>query len=204
MQSFENTDNPLGGAAQFTEWDNDKPITRTAFAQYTAAAATDSRVTDGQHALQVTTTTPGSWHADFSLPFNNTKLAEVLRLNKAEAERPARQDLARYTLRWDVTLPDLSNEWMNCTYHTIETFLPIIQVRQNKPCNQRLTYSITLDQTEWGSYMDVAPILLFITEGPQKSQNIKVYYDNFRLIDTGNVPPLDTKRDQSSASSGGR
>jgi hypothetical protein len=203
LQSFESGNNALGGAAHFTEWDNDKPATRTAFAQYTASAANDSRVTDGRHALQVTTQTPGSWHADFTIPFNNTKLAEILKLGKSEAERPARQDLARYTLRWDVSYPDLTTEWMNSTYHTVETFLPIIQVRQTKPTNQRLTYSVTLDQTEWGSYMDAAPLLIFITEGPQKSQNIKVYYDNFRLIDTGNVPPVDVKR-ESSASTGGR
>lgn len=203
LQSFERNDEPLGGVSHFTEWDDGKANVRTVFAQYTAADAKDLRVTEGRHALEVTTAAPGMWHADFILPFDKTKLAEVLKLDKSEAERPARQDLARYTLRWDVTYPDLNGEWMNSTYHTIDTFLPIIQVRQNKSTNQRLTYSVTLDQTEWGSFMDVAPQLIFITEGPQKTQNIKVYYDNFRLIDTGHVPSLNAKNAQAATGSAG-
>ena len=34
IQSFEDPSSPTGGATRFTEWDNDKPITRTTFAQY--------------------------------------------------------------------------------------------------------------------------------------------------------------------------
>ncbi len=206
LQSFESSTNALGGAAHFNEWDKDHPVTRTTFAQYTASSASDVRVTDGHHALEVTTAIPGAWHADFIIPFDKTQLAEVLKLDRAQNERPSPGDLARYTLRWDVTFPDLNNEWVNCTYHTLQTFLPIIQVRQSKPGLLRQTYSVTLDQTEWGSFMDIAPQLVFITEGPQKSRNIKVYYDNFRLIDTGAVLPVELKPPPgpASASSGGR
>jgi hypothetical protein len=204
LQSFENDNNPLGGTAHFNEWDKDHPVTRTTFAQYTGSSGSDPRVTDGRHALEVTTASPGAWHADFIIPFDKTQLAEVLKLDRPQGERPSQAELSRYTLRWDVTFPDLPSEWMNCTYHTLQTFLPMIQVRQNKPGALRQTYSITLDQTEWGSFKDIAPQLLFITEGPQKSKNIKVYYDNFRLIDTGNLPTADVKSEQTSGSSGGR
>jgi len=206
LQSFESTNNPLGGAALFTEWDNDKPVKRVSFEQYTAPGAGDPRVTDGSHALEVSTTTPGFWHADFTIPFDNTLLADLLKLDKPESERLPRQELARYTLRWDVTYPEVPNEWMNSTYYTMETFLPIIQAWQNKTANHRLTYSITLDQTEWGAAAQTSPVLLFITEGPQKTQNVKIYYDNFRLIDTGNVPVREAQLPaaQSASSAGGR
>jgi hypothetical protein len=204
LQSFENATNVLGGTSHFIEWDKDNPLKRTAFAQYSAGSGSDPRVTDGHYALEVTTGTPGPWHADFIIPFDKTQLAEILKLDRPQGERPSLAELSRYTLRWDVTLPDLSNEWMNCTYHTLQTFLPVIQVRPNKPGLQRLTYSVTLDQTEWGSFMDIAPQLVFITEGPQKSKNIKVYYDNFRLIDTASIPTADVKPGPTSAGSGGR
>jgi hypothetical protein len=205
LQSFEHSTNVLGGTAHFNEWDKDHPLTRTIFAQYTASSTSDPRVTEGQHALEVTLATPSAWHADFIIPFDQTQLAEVLKLDRAQNERPGPADLCRYTLRWDVTFPDLNNEWMNCTYHTLQTFLPVIQVRQSKPGLLRQTYSVTLDQTEWGSFMDIAPQLVFITEGPLKSKNIKVYYDNFRLIDTATVPTVDVKPPGStSAGSGGR
>jgi hypothetical protein len=31
----------------------------------------------------------------------------------------------------------------------------------------------------------MSPVLVFITEGPQAKRDSKMYYDNFRLIDTG-------------------
>jgi hypothetical protein len=188
LQSFENKDDPFGGAAFFTEWDNDKPVKRVSFDHYKASNADDPRVTEGRHALQVSTSTPGLWHADFTIPFDKTLLADVLKLDKPQSERPSRKELARYTLRWDVTYPDVPDEWINSTYYTMETFLPIMQTWQNRTANHRRTYSITLDQTEWGTAGETAPLLLFITEGPQKTPNIKVFYDNFRLIDTANVP----------------
>jgi hypothetical protein len=46
---------------------------------------------------------------------------------------------------------------------------------------------VTLDQTDWGTWHDLSPVLLFITEGPQSKRESKMYYDNFRLIDTGAV-----------------
>jgi hypothetical protein len=191
LQSFEDAANPTGGAEHFTEWDNDKPVKRTTFAQYTMAGPDDLRVTDGRHALQVNNSQPDFWHADFTLPFNNTKLAEVLKLDLPLDQRPSAAQLARYTLRWDITYPDMTNDWMNSSYHTLETFLPVIQVRQDKPTNERLTYSVTLDQVEWGA---AYPALTFITEGPHKTSGIKIYYDNFRLIDTGNLPAQETKK----------
>jgi hypothetical protein len=187
LQSFENTNNPTGGTVNFSDWDDGKSSPRTTFKEYTATGSDDIRVTDGRHALEVVNTNPGFWHADFTIPFNDTKLAEVLHLDQPSSQRPAPEELARYTLRWDITYPELTNEWMNSTFHTTENFLPIIQVRHDKATSQRLTYSITLDQAEWGSWKGMAPVLTFITEGPQKTSNTKVYYDNFRLIDTGDA-----------------
>ena len=99
-------------------------------------------------------------------------------------QRPTREQLAHYTLRWDVMYPEMTNEWINSTYSTIAGFLPYIQGSQNN-AHRRLTYSVTLDQTEWGTWHDFTPVLLFITEGPQTKRDTKIYYDNFRLINTG-------------------
>ena len=55
---------------------------------------------------------------------------------------------------------------MNSTYHTMEALVPIIQVRQSQVKNQRITYSVTLDQTRWSSWKENYPVLLFITDGP--------------------------------------
>jgi hypothetical protein len=187
LQSFEDSKDPTGGAALFTSWD-EKPINRTTLSQYTRKSAGDIRVSDGEHALEVSNTEPGPWHADFTLSFPDSKLAEVLKLNAAPADRLTPAQLARFTLRWDVTYPDLGDDWMNSTYHTTANYLPVIQVRPNKPGHQRRTYSITLDQIDWGAGVDGAPVLIFISEGPQHAPSAKVYYDNFRLIDTGSTP----------------
>jgi hypothetical protein len=191
LQSFEDADNPIGGVTNFTDWDGDQGAAalRTTFAQYTASGSRDGRVTEGKHALQVINSSPNSWHADFVIPFNHTKLADVLQLDQPSDQRPTAEQLSHYTLRWEVTYPDLTNEWINSTYHTIASFLPIIQGSQTKAQNRRLTYSVTLDQTEWGTWREMSPVLLFITEGPQTTRGSKMYYDNFRLIDTGAAAP---------------
>jgi hypothetical protein len=184
LQSFEDTNNPIGGVTNFSDWDDGASLTRTSFKLYAATGPDDPRVTDGKHALEVENRSPVSWHADFTLPFNNTKLAEVLKLDAPPEQQPSPEELSHYILRWDITYPDLTNEWMNSTFSTMETFMPIIQVRHEKPTNQRLTYSVTLDQVRWGKWNDLSPVLTFITEGPQKTPRTKIYYDNFRLIDT--------------------
>ncbi|MCK6499313.1 MAG: hypothetical protein L6Q38_07525, partial [Nitrospira sp.] len=46
--------------------------------------------------------------------------------------------------------------------------------------------SITLDQLTWSDTVEGAPALQFIANG-EWSAPVKMYYDNFRLIDTGNV-----------------
>jgi hypothetical protein len=184
LQSFEDTNNPTGGATNFSDWDDGKSAARVTFKPYTATGPNDLRVTEGKYALEVENDNPAPWHADFALPFNNTKLAEVLKLDQPSAQQPTAEELSRFTLRWDITYPDLTNDWMNSTFHTMANFMPLIQERQEKPKNQRLTYSVTLDQVQWGSWNGLSPVLTFITEGPQKTSKAKIYYDNFRLIET--------------------
>ncbi|HWF18662.1 MAG TPA: hypothetical protein VG754_05315 [Verrucomicrobiae bacterium] len=191
LQSFEDTNDPIGGITNFSDWDNGTNTTRTRFKSYAASGPDDLRVTEGKNALEVENNAPLPWHADFTLPFNNTKLAEVLKLDAPTEQQPTAEELSHYTLRWDITYPDMTNEWMNSTFHTMETFMPVIQVRHEKPTNQRLTYSLTLDQVRWGKRNDIYPVLTFITEGPQKTHNIKIYYDNFRLIETHKSPKSD-------------
>jgi hypothetical protein len=186
LQSFEDAKSPPGGVKNFTTWDDAKPKVRTTFSQYTATGPDDPKVSDGQHALEVSDSDPNFWHADFTIPFKGTALADVLKLDSGE--RPSRAQLARYTLRWDVTYPDLAqDEWINSTYSTTQNFFPMVQVRQNRMKGQRQTYSVTLDQVDWTDPGDGIPVLLCILDGPQKTKPVKIYYDNFRLIDTGHV-----------------
>lgn len=183
VQSFENPEDPTGGATNFlTQWGHAKHLVRTTFAQYTATGGDDSRVSDGHHALEVTDSDPVSWQPDFTISFQGTALAKLLQMDSAQ--RPTREQLSHYTLRWDVTYPDLAQgEWINSTYSTTKTFLPIIQV-DNQTKGQRQTYSITLDQIDWDDPGDGNPVLLCILQGPQTTKPVKIYYDNFRLIDT--------------------
>jgi hypothetical protein len=190
LQSFEDSQNPTGGAADFTGWGG---TVRTTYKQYTTTGPEDIRVTEGTNALQVDYANAGTWHADFTIPFNDTKLAEVLRLDLPAEERPTPDQLARYTLRFDVTYPDRAEDWsagwMNTSYQTLAQGLPWSQSRPDNATGQRVTYSITLDQiSRWADWVDPKPVLMFIANGAWGDSGTSVYYDNFRLIDTGNVP----------------
>src|SRR5262249_52879220 len=77
LQSFENSQNPTGSATDFTGWGG---TTRTTYSQYAATTPDDIRVSHGTHSLKVSYANAGTWHADFTLPLNDTKLAEILKL----------------------------------------------------------------------------------------------------------------------------
>ncbi|MBI4662934.1 MAG: hypothetical protein HY735_29340 [Verrucomicrobia bacterium] len=188
LQSFEDNKNPTGGAQDFTGWGG---TPRTTYSQYTRASADDIRVSEGTHALKVDFANAGTWHADFTLPLNNTKLAEILKLESLPEERPTSAQLERYTLRFDVTYPDRGDDWtagwMNTSYHTLATPIPYSQSRYDRATGERQTVSITLDQLTWQDTAEVKPVLMFIANGAWGPSGTSVYYDNFRLIDTGVV-----------------
>lgn len=185
LQSFEDPNDPTGGAANFTGWGGGQ---RTTYEQYTASGPDDIRVTDGTHALQVNYSGAGTWGSDFTLPFAGTKLAEVLKLDLPTEERPPKAELVRYTLRWDVTYPeradDWTADWQNTSYHTQADGLPWSQAGA---FNTRKTYSITLDQVTWADWTDPKPSLMFIANGAWGPTGHTLWFDNFRLIDTGDV-----------------
>lgn len=185
LQSFEDPNDPTGGAANFTDWGGGQ---RTTYEQYTAMDADDIRVSDGTHALQVNYSGAGAWGSDFTLPFTNTKLAEVLKLDLPAEERPPREALARYTLRWETTYPergpDWTADWQNTSYHTLADGFPW---SQTGAFNARRTYSITLDQLTWADWTDPKPVIMFIANGAWGESGYTLWYDNFRLIDTGEV-----------------
>lgn len=188
LQSFEDSKNPTGGAQDFTGWGG---TPRTTYRQYTRTSPDDIRASEGTHSLQVDYANGGAWHADFTLPLNNTKVAEILKLNNPPEQRPTAAQLERYTLRFDVTYPDRANDWtagwMNTSYHTLATAFPWSQVRLDKAIGERQTVSITLDQLSWQDTAEVKPVLMFVANGAWGPSGTTVYYDNFRLIDTGNV-----------------
>lgn len=188
LQSFEDSKNPTGGAQDFTGWGG---TPRTRYSQYTAKAADDIHVTEGTHSLKVDYANPGTWHADFTLPLNNTKLAEILKLDQPADKRPARADLGRYTLRFDVIYPDRGDDWtagwMNTSYHTLADPYPFSQSRRDQVTGERQTVSLTLDQLTWSDTADPKPVLMFIANGAWGPSGTTVYHDNFRLIDTGVV-----------------
>lgn len=183
LQSFEDANDPTGGA---TDWSGG----RTTYSQYKSSGPNDIRVSNGTHALQVDYTGAGTWKQDFKIPFQNTKLADVLKLDLPVEQRPAPADLARYTLRFDVTYPDrdaagLPN-WENTGYDTGAGGFPFSQVRTGGNTGHRQTVSLTLDQVAWGdSGGQGFPTLGFIANSNWADTGSTLYYDYFRLIDTG-------------------
>jgi hypothetical protein len=184
LQSFEDNDDPLGGAANFIGWGGG---TRTSYERFwDPFGAEVYQVSHGTYALQVNYAGPGGWGSDFTIPFAGTKLDEVLKLDLPAEERPARAELARYTLRWDVAYPevgfDWSGNWLNTSYHTQADGLPWSQAAV---FGARRTYSITLDQVNWADWTDPKPSLMFIANGAWGVSGAQIWFDNFRLIDTG-------------------
>ncbi len=189
LQSFETTEDPIGGAANFTGWGGG---TRTTYSQYTAEGAADPRVTDGSKSLKVDYANAGTWGSDFVLPFAGTKLAEVLKLDLPAEERPAREELIRYTLRFDVIYPeqgaDWSGNWMSTSFNTLTDGFPVSQggyLAAADAVGFKKTVSLTLDQVRWSDSVDPKPQLMFIANGAWGASGTSIYYDNFRLIDTG-------------------
>lgn len=185
LQSFEDPNDPTGGAANFTDWGGGQ---RTTYEQYAATDPDDLRVSHGTHSLQVNYSGAGTWSSDFTIPFANTKLAEVLRLDLPPEERPSRESLARYTLRWETYYPergpDWTADWQNTSYHTLADGLPW---SQTGGFDLRRTYSITLDQVPWADWTEPKPVLMFIANGAWGPSGHTLWFDNFRLIDTGDV-----------------
>jgi hypothetical protein len=185
LQSFEQD---IGGAADFTGWGG---AVRTTYTQYTTTGPDDIRVTDGTHALQVDYTGAGTWHADFQIPFEGTMLADILKLDLPVEERPSRDQLARYTLRFDVTYPpqtDGAPTWFNITAHTLAEDFIYTLGRPGGADVGRKTYSIPLDQITWADWPEGKPVIMLIANGNWNEPGTTVWFDNFRIIDTGNVP----------------
>jgi hypothetical protein len=188
LQSFEDPNDPIGGVVNFTGWGGG---TRTTYEQYTATGEDDIRVSHGEHSLQVNYAGTGTWGSDFLVPFSDSMLAEILKLDMPVEERPTAAELARYTLRWDVIYPDQaaagdwSATWVNTTYHTQQDGFPWAQ---NGGSNVRRTYSITLDQVAWADWGDYpVPSMFMIANGAWGPSGTVFWYDNFHLIDTGEV-----------------
>ena len=189
LQSFEDAENPTGGAADFTAWGG---TPRTTYSQYTSTGEDDIRVTHGTKSLQVDYTGGGGWKADFTLPFANTKLAEVLRLDLPPEERPAPEELARYTLRFEIIYPDRDENnqpaWAVTKQFAYNgSWIPYGIARRDQPAGRAQTVSITLDQLpNWDAAVEGAPMMVFIAQG-DFADAFTLYYDNFRLIDTGGL-----------------
>jgi hypothetical protein len=146
-------------------------------------------VTEGTHALQVDYANAGTWHADFSIPFAGTKLAEILKLDRPAEERPSKAELARYTLRFDVTFPDRDENgkpsWEVLAYNTLAANFPFAVARRDGATGQQQTVSLTLDEVDWSDSQGGVPTLMFIANSDWSDTGSTLYYDNFRLIDTG-------------------
>lgn len=188
LQSFEDAKNPTGGAQDFTGWGG---TPRTTYGQYTSTGADDIRVSEGTHSLKVDYANAGTWHADFTLPLNNTKLAEILKLDLPADQRPTAAQLERYTLRFDIAYPDRGDDWSGgwfvTSFQTLAAGFPFSQARRDQPTGERQTVSLTLDQVPWSDSADPKPVLMFIANGAWGPSGTSLYFDNVRLIDTGNA-----------------
>jgi hypothetical protein len=189
LQSFEDAADPTGSAADFTAWGG---TPRSTYMQHTKADPDDIRVTHGTKSLQVHYASGGDWKADFTLPFAGTKLAEVLKLELPPEERPTPAELARYTLRYDIIYPDRNDDaepqWaVTQQFAHNGSWLPFGQARRDGFLGQAQTVSITLDQIpNWDADVEGAPLMVFVAQGDfDATGEFTLYYDNFRLIDTG-------------------
>ncbi len=161
---------------------------------------TDFAVTESDgYALGVsnycTGTGRNTYQADFSISFAGTKLAQILSQNL-----PLPQ-LAHYTLRWDVSMPEVwsiaDGNYFNITYSSGLAALPMCQGRRetlNQTGLQRLTYSVTLDQiAAWGgSPTGGDPAIVCFSDSSDMAGPLFYYFDNFELIDTAPVAPTIT------------
>jgi hypothetical protein len=161
---------------------------------------TDFAVTESDgYALGVsnycTGTGRNTYQADFQISFAGTKLAQILSQNL-----PLPQ-LAHYTLRWDVSMPEVwsiaDGNYVNFTYSTGLAALPMCQGRRetiNQTGLQRLTYSTTLDQiAAWGgSPVGGDPAIVCFSDSSDMAGPLFYYFDNFQLIDTAPVSPTIT------------
>jgi hypothetical protein len=190
LQSFEDPKDPTGGATNFTGWGG---TVRTTYSQYTATGPDDLRVSDGKHSLKVDYANAGTWNADFTISLAGTKLADILKLDLPADQRPTPDQLARYTLRFETTYPaqgDNTGSWINTGYDTQQLGFPWSQnggFGAADSSGYQRTYSVTLDQTAWSDSTDPKPSLMFICNGDWTDPGISLYFDNFRLIDTGAV-----------------
>jgi hypothetical protein len=194
LQSFEKATDPLGGAADFVEWGG---TPRSTYTSHTKTGADDLFVTEGTNSLKVVTDPGDAWQADFTLSFTNTLLADVLKLDKPEAERPTIDQLAYYTLRYDVIYPARDDNgkpgWSSTQTFAYDGSWPSYnQNRIDNPDTQVETFSFTLDQApSWtlnGPEGAGAPLMVFIHQGDYgdwPGGPATYYYDNFRLIYTG-------------------
>ena len=73
---------------------------------------------------------------------------------------------------------------MNTSYHTLQDGMPW---SQTGAFGTRKTFSITLDQIRWADWVDPKPALMFVANGAWGDSGTSIWYDNFRLIDTGDV-----------------
>lgn len=158
---------------------------------------TDFSITENDgYALGVSNydTGPGvnTYQADFAISFVGTKLAQVLSQNLPLPE------LAHYTLRWDVTMPEVwsiaDGNYVNFTYSTGAAALSMCQGRReviNQTGLQRLTYSTTLDQVAaWGgSPVADDPAIICFSDAVDMAGPLFYYFDNFELIDTTPAQP---------------
>lgn len=188
LQGFEDANNPTGGAADYTASGG---TSRTTYHSYAKTGPDDIRVTEGTKCLQVDYTGAGDWKADFTLPFTNTLLAQVLKLDLPAEQRPTLAELAFYTFRYDVTYPDRDENGQPSWQVTVPfaydgSWLPYEQARIDAAVGQVQTVSFTLDQMpNWTlNGGEGAPLLVFVEQGDFSGASV-LYYDNFRLIYTG-------------------
>jgi hypothetical protein len=184
LQSFESSTDPTGGASDIGA--------RTTYSQYTAVDTNDIRVSEGTRSLKVDYAGAGGWGQDFTVPLAGTKLAEVLKLDLPAEQRPTRDELARYTLRFETIYPSQEEgltvgSWINTSYNGRAAGFPWSQGGDFGDTGSggfRRTYSVTLDQLSWSDTADPMPAMGFIANGDWGDPGIPIYYDNFRLIDT--------------------
>jgi hypothetical protein len=150
---------------------------------------TDFAVTDGTNCLQVVNTASNYTYDTFSLPLAGTRLQQILNLNLTPTQ------LAHYTVRWDVTTPDVpfalvnsghDGDYFQLDYNaTTGSILPMSTGRRQSDGQeglQRETYSATLDQI---AYWGASPALAVSTSiATNNWGGDPFFFDNFRLINT--------------------
>ena len=175
-----------------TEEDVDKlvPVSdRYTASLHTRTGPADIAVTQGDGSLQIDFMDGGGWTRDFTIPFKGTIMESIARLPQ--------EDRWRYTFRLDYIFAaaegdNWPSDWQNVILRTASGSAQPVTMFRGDPSQHVRTLSVPLDNLivepgDPGNPDDVNPGISITNQGAWQNE-MTLYIDNIRVIDTGKAP----------------